>query len=193
MAKTLRIRASGPLQVAEFDCHGCEGNSTLADARCRTCVFGGLGMEGAIDRVVLKKSYHRVYDSPEPSNLARTLASIKQLAHDRALYAAGEGGKCKECVSSRMKEITETWPRLLENPHDLSSFVELGEKEKNLCSECANCTAEHFSKLINSIKEGLKVSKQIIHPGPMTTNFSPGVQCRSSSKVSGIHPNFLQN
>jgi type IV secretory pathway ATPase VirB11/archaellum biosynthesis ATPase len=169
MAKTLRIRASGPLQVAEFDCHGCEGNSTLADARCRTCVFGGLGMEGAIDRVVLKKSYHRVYDSPEPSNLARTLASIKQLAHDRALYAAGEGGKCKECVSSRMKEITETWPRLLENPHDLSSFVELGEKEKNLCSECANCTAEHFSKLINSIKEGL-ISLKTNYPSRTNDN-----------------------
>jgi len=155
MAKNLRIRASGPLQVAEFDCHGCEGRSTLADARCRSCVFGGLGMEGAVDRVVLKQSYHRVYDSPEPSNLARTLASVKQLAHDRALYAASEGGKCKDCVSRRMKELTETWPRLLENPHDLSPFDELKEKERNLCSECANCTAEHFSKLINSIKDGL--------------------------------------
>jgi hypothetical protein len=105
--------------------------------------------------VVLKQSYHRVYDSPGPSNLARTLASVKQLAHDRALYAANEVGRCKECVSRRMKELTETWPRLLENPHDLSPFDELKEKEKNLCSECANCTAEHFSKLINSIKDGL--------------------------------------
>jgi len=112
-------------------------------------------MEGAVDRVVLKQSYHRVYDSPEPSNLARTLASVKQLAHDRALYATGEEGKCNECVSRRMKELTETWPRLLENPHDLSPFDKLKEKEKNLCSECTNCTAEHFSKLINSIKDGL--------------------------------------
>jgi len=112
-------------------------------------------MEGAVDRVVLKQSYHRVYDSPEPSNLARTLASVKQLAHDRALYATGEEGKCNECVSRRMKELTETWPRLLENPHDLSPFDKLEEKEKNLCSECTNCTAEHFSKLINSIKDGL--------------------------------------
>jgi hypothetical protein len=156
MAKTLRIRASGPLQVAEFDCHGCEGKSTLADARCRSCVISSLGVEGAVDRVVLKHSYHRVYDSPEPSNLARTLASIKQAAHDRAHYAASEQGRCKECVSRRMKELTETWPRLIENPRDLSPFDELVEKERSLLfGECANCTAEHFFKLINNIKDDL--------------------------------------
>lgn len=156
MVKTLRIRVSGPLQVAEIDCHGCGGTSTLADSRCRACVFAGLGMEGAVDRVVLKRSYQRVYDSPEPSNLARTLAAMKQLAHDRALYAASEEGKCRECASRRMKELTGLWPRLLESPHDLSPLDELEEKEGKLDGECANCTAEHFAKLVNSIKVGLR-------------------------------------
>ena len=156
MVKTLRIRASGPLHVAEIDCHGCGGTSTLADSRCRACVFDGLGLEGVVDRVVLKRSYQCVYDSSAPSNLARTLAAMKQLAHDRALYAMSEEGKCKECVSRRIKELTGLWPRLLENPHDLSPLDKLEEKEEKLEGECANCTAENFVKLINSIKTGLE-------------------------------------
>jgi len=156
MVKILRIRASGPLQVAEIDCHGCGGTSTLADSRCRACVLEGLGTEGAVDRVVLKRSYQRVYDSPEPSNLGRTLAAMKQLAHDRTLYASGEGGKCRECVSRRMKELTGLWPRLLENPHDLSPLDELKEREGKLEGECVNCTAEHFAKLMDGIRTGLR-------------------------------------
>ena len=156
MVKTLRIRTSGPLQVAEIDCHGCNGASTLADSRCRACIFEWLGTEGTVDRVVLKRSYQRVYDSPGPSNLARTLAAMKQLVHDRTLYALSEGGKCGECVNRRMKELTGSWPRLLENPHDLSPLDELEERERKLEGECANCTAEHFAKLIDGIRTGLR-------------------------------------
>jgi type IV secretory pathway ATPase VirB11/archaellum biosynthesis ATPase len=156
MARTLRIRASGPLQVAEIDCHGCGGTSTLADPRCRACVFEGLGTEGAVDRVVLKRSHQRVYDSTGPSDLARTLASLKQLAHDRTLYASSEGGKCRECVSRRMKELTGLWPHLLENPHDPSPLDELKGREGKLEGTCASCTAEHFVKLIDSIRTALR-------------------------------------
>jgi type IV secretory pathway ATPase VirB11/archaellum biosynthesis ATPase len=81
---------------------------------------------------------------------------MKQLAHDRALYAASEEGKCKECISRRMKELTGIWPRLLENPHDLSPLDELEGKEGKLEGACANCTAEHFAKLIEIIKTGLR-------------------------------------
>jgi hypothetical protein len=106
--------------------------------------------------VVLKQSYHRVYDSPEPSNLARTFVSIKQLAYDRTLYSAGEDGKCKECVSRRMKELTEIMSQLFESPNNLSPFDELVEKEKSLFDKCAKCTAEYFFKLIKSIKDALR-------------------------------------
>lgn len=155
MVKALRVRTSGPLQVAEIDCYGCEGLSTLADPRCRKCVLERLGAESAVDRLVLKQSYRRVYDSPGPSNLARTLAALKQLAHDRTLYAPHEDGKCKGCVNRRMKELTELWPSLLENPHDLAPLDGLEEKQEKLEEECKNCTAEHFVKLIKSIRTGL--------------------------------------
>jgi type IV secretory pathway ATPase VirB11/archaellum biosynthesis ATPase len=168
MVKTLRVRTSGPLQVAEIDCYGCEGTSTLASPYCRKCVFEKLGAESAVDRLVLKRGYRRIYDSPGPSKLARTLAALKQLAHDRTLYAPHEDGKCKGCVNHRMKELTELWPRLLENPHNLAPLDRLEEKQNPLEGECKNCTVEHFVKLVKSVRTGLG---DFVRKNPTATDY----------------------
>jgi type IV secretory pathway ATPase VirB11/archaellum biosynthesis ATPase len=44
---------------------------------------------------------------------------------------------------------------LLENPHDLSPLDEIEKNQKEVKEECVKCTAEHFLKLIKSLKAGL--------------------------------------
>lgn len=188
MVGTLRIRASGPLQVAEIDCYSCKGLSTLTDPRCRACVFERLGTEGTVDRVMLKRGYQRVYDSAGPSNLARTLAALKQLAYDRTLYASHEEGRCKECVDRRLKKLTGIWPRLLENPHDPAPLDELKKKQWTLERMCEDCTAKHFTKLIENIKAGL--ASTLMQKGSTATNYDDLFISRSKPFfVEGVwHP-----
>lgn len=157
--KEAQIRASGPLWVAEIDCHGCEGLSTLADQRCRACVFGQLGAEAVVDRVVLKRAYHRAYDSRELSKLARLLAALRLLIGDRTLYGPREGGKCRDCVNKRQREMVESWSRVLANPHDPSAFDRSLAGLEGLKGECAECTGRYFLKLLDSARATLKNSE----------------------------------
>ncbi len=153
----MELRRSGPIQIAEFDCHGCEGLSTLADPRCRRCVFEDLGREEVVDRVVLGRSYQRVYDSPELSELARALVALKPRVHDRTLYASSEEREeCRRCVDRRMEKLVELWEKLLENPHDRSSIERLMSEERRQKGVCAECTSNYFIKLVGSIRATLE-------------------------------------
>lgn len=152
----MELRRSGPIQVAEFDCRNCQGPSTLNDIRCRKCVFGKLGTEVAISRVVLGRSYQRVYDSPELSELSRALVILKPRIYDRTLYALSESRQeCKRCVDRRMKKLVRLWEKLLENPHDLSPIKRLINEEKRE-GECAECTSNYFLKLVSGIRATLE-------------------------------------
>jgi len=151
----LRTYRSGPLQVAEIECYGCEGLSSLEDKRCRACVLEQLGAQNLVDQVTLRRAYKRVYCSSELSKLARTLAVLKQLIFDRASYGVSEKGKCKSCVDKRCKELTEQWGKLLEAPHDFSPIEELAKKYSGLKGECAKCTERYFLKLLASARTGL--------------------------------------
>jgi type IV secretory pathway ATPase VirB11/archaellum biosynthesis ATPase len=151
----LRTYRSGPLQVAEIECYGCEGLGSLEDKRCRTCVLEQLGAQSSVDQVTLRRAYKRVYCSSELSKLARALGALKHLAFDRASYAVGEKGKCKGCVDERYGELTERWNKLLEAPHDLSPIEELTKKYGGLKGECGKCTEHYFLKLIAGIKAGV--------------------------------------
>ncbi|MDI6819994.1 MAG: ATPase, T2SS/T4P/T4SS family [Candidatus Hodarchaeaceae archaeon] len=150
-----QVRASGPLWVAEIDCCGCEGLSSLVDQRCRVCVLKQLGAESAVDQVVLKRGYHRIYNSKELSKLARTFATIKLMVHDHALYAPREEGKCRGCVDRRQGKLSELWSKALANPHDPSIFEGIIEGQDGLEGECTECTRQHLHKLLSSIKAGL--------------------------------------
>jgi len=148
----LRTYLSGPLQVGEIECRGCEGPSSLSEERCRACVLEQLGPVSQVDQVSLRRAYKRVYCSSELSKLARTLAMLKQLVFDRASYAASERGKCKRCVNKRHEELIERWKRLLKAPHDLSPIQELMKKYRGLKGECAKCTERYFLKLLASTR-----------------------------------------
>ncbi len=152
---TLRIYRSGPLQVAEIECHGCKGLSSLEDKRCRACVLKQLGAQNLVDQVTLRRAYKRVYCSSELSKLAKTLAVIKQLIFDRASYTASEKDKCKGCVDKRCRELTELWEKIIETPHDFSPIEKLVKKNSKLKGECAKCTERYFLKLIASARTGL--------------------------------------
>ena len=152
---TLRTYHSGPLQIAEIECRGCYGSSSLSDERCRACVLEQLGSQSPVDQVSLRRAYKRVYCSSELSKLARTLAVLKQLVFDRASYAASEKGKCKGCVNERYGELTERWKRLLKTPHDFSPIQELAKKYRGLKGECGKCTERYFLKLLASARAGM--------------------------------------
>ena len=142
--------------MAEIECRGCEGSSSLSEERCRACVLEQLGPVSQVDQVSLRRAYKRVYCSSGLSKLARTLAVLKQLVFDRTSYAASERGKCKGCVNKRYGELTERWKRLLKAPHDFSPIQELVKKYGGLKGECAKCTERHFLKLLASARAGME-------------------------------------
>lgn len=151
------MKDSGPLKVAEFDCHGCEAPSTLTDPRCRKCVLGRLRTESEVDQVILIKAVCGVYCSRELSKLARTMATAEQLALDRTLYAAKEEKKCKKCIDGRIAVVMGALDQILANPHDLGILDDVAaEAQKKLKGECKDCTEKNFAKLIGSIKATLR-------------------------------------
>lgn len=69
----MRIGSSGPLRLAEVECHSCSGRATLSDPSCRECVILPL-LAREVDGVVLKRPYHRLY--PFLSPFLRELRSL---------------------------------------------------------------------------------------------------------------------
>ncbi|MDI6883823.1 MAG: ATPase, T2SS/T4P/T4SS family [Hadesarchaea archaeon] len=155
---SFEVKESGPLKVAEFDCHGCEGLCTLTDPRCRADVIDKLRTEGEVDQVILTGPICRVYCSRELSKLARTIAAAQQLALDRTLYAAKEEEKrCVKCINERTILVMKALDQIVANPHDLGPLDDLvANARKKLKGECKGCTDEHFAKLVESIKSTLK-------------------------------------
>jgi len=151
------IKHSGPINVAEFDCHTCPGPSTLNDENCRACVFGRLGVEGDLNQIILRRACCRVYRTREISKIAKTLAALKQLALDRTMYTSSETKECLKCVNGRMHELVdEIWNQLLANPHDPKPLEELAQKHRKAKGKCAECTREHFIRLLESIRKGIR-------------------------------------
>jgi type IV secretory pathway ATPase VirB11/archaellum biosynthesis ATPase len=144
-----RVKTSGPLKVLEFDCHGCPASSSFQDRRCRRCVLEKLGTEGNVDQVVLGTAFHHVCSAPSLSELAHAFVMAKRLALDRTAYG-GDGEKCEKCIQSRMDTLMEIWPKLLENPHDLSPLD--GLKIGMESSKCRECTESNFQRVLDSIK-----------------------------------------
>lgn len=97
------VRHSGPLSIADFECHGCPQLASLLSGECRRCVLEGLAAIEPVQRVVLRKAYHRVYCTSRLSELAKRIAS------------AG----LKPEVLSRVRT----------NPHETRLLEELGLRE----------------------------------------------------------------
>lgn len=154
---SFEVKDSGPLKVAEFDCHGCGAPGTLTDSRCRKCVFGRLRTEGEVNQVILIRAVCKIYCSRDISKLARSIATAEQLALDRTLYVAKEEKNCKKCVEGRMAAVMEALDRITANPHDLKPLDEIiVEARKKLTGKCKACTDGNFAKLVGSIKETLR-------------------------------------
>lgn len=152
------INQSGPIKVAECECDGCEGISSLDSELCRRCVFEGLSGEEEVERVILGRSFNHIYPTSKVSELARTLGSLKANVWDRTYYAPeSELDKCESCIERRMKKMKKIWPGLMENPHDFSKLEEVGKSEKESSGdECENCTDENFLALLRGIKSALE-------------------------------------
>lgn len=153
----LEVRKSGPIRVAEVDCHDCPNPRSLNSPSCRRCVFEGLASEGEVERVVLKHSYRRVYLSPDLSRLGRALAVLGANVRDRTFYAPSEErDRCKKCVDKRMRKLEALWPKIMENPHDLSPLDKLASEAAKREDECAKCTSRGFMRLLKGIKKTLE-------------------------------------
>ena len=153
------VKDSGPLKVAEFDCHSCDAPCTLNDSRCRSCVIGRLRTESEMDYVTLINPIVRTYCSRELSKLARTIALAEQLALDRTLYGPIEDRKCEKCVDGRIKVVMDAIDKIIANPHDLSPLENVIVISRiNNDSKCKKCTEANFFKLIDLIKSTLKSS-----------------------------------
>ncbi len=151
------VKDSGPLRVAEFDCHSCEAPSTLTDPRCRKCVLSRLRTEGEIDQVILIRAICKIYCSRDLSKLARVIATAEQLALDRTLYVAKEEKNCKKCVDGRIAVVMGTLDQITTNPHDIKPLDDVvADARKRLKGKCKTCTEGNFTKLVGSIKETLK-------------------------------------
>lgn len=154
----VEIRNYGSIRVAEIDCEGCSGEGNLNSPDCRQCVFESLGDEKAVEWTILKRSFRRVYTSPDLSKLAKTLAVLEPMVKDRAHYSSGEETKkCKKCVDRRMEKLTGVWPELVRNPHELSPLDDIVDDEKDRGGEeCSECSDENFLSLVQKIKSSLK-------------------------------------
>jgi hypothetical protein len=131
------VKDSGPLRVAEFDCHGCEAPSTLTDSRCRKCVLSRLRTEGEVDQVILIRAICKIYCSRDLSKLARVIATAEQLALDRTLYVAKEEKNCKKCVDGRIAVVMGALDQITTNPHDLKPLDDVvADARKKLKGGC---------------------------------------------------------
>lgn len=115
------VRSSGPLRVAEFECWGCPHLASLLDGDCRRCVLGGIAESEAVQRVVLKKAYHRTYSSPKLSELARRIASA---------------GLESDALS-----------RVRTNPHDTRLLEEFGLREVRFLVEQWDLTPWNYEEV----------------------------------------------
>lgn len=155
---SLEIKDSGPLKVAEFDCHGCNFACTLNESKCRYCVISRLRMETEVDQVTLLQPMVRIYRTRELSQLARAIAAAEQLALDRTLYGGKEGeGKCKKCIEVRMGALLEALDKVMANPHELGPIDNsLVVSRIKSSPECKKCSEENFFRLVDTIKTTLK-------------------------------------
>ncbi|HID60838.1 MAG TPA: hypothetical protein EYP46_03130 [Hadesarchaea archaeon] len=155
---SFEVKSSGPLKVAEFDCHGCKAPSALTDVRCRKCVLSKLRTEGEVDQVILLGAVTKVYCSRELSRLARTIAAAEQLALDRTIYSEKkEEKKYKKCIDGRVSTVMKALDNILANPHDFKQLDRVvGNARKELKKECRGYGEENFEKLVGSIKTTLK-------------------------------------
>ncbi len=153
----LEIKESGPLKIAQFDCHDFEGPCTLENPKCRAEVIKQLRTEGAIDRVALSGPLSRVYCSSDISALTRTIATSQQLALDRSMYGGDESKKCEKCIDERISAVTKALDQISENPHDFEILDSLAEKTmKEEKGDCKMCARVHFEKLVDSIENILR-------------------------------------
>jgi len=155
---TFEAKDSGPLRIAEFDCHGCDIPCTLNEPKCRSCVIARLRTEDEMDQVSLVHPTVRTYCSRDLSKLARTIALAEQLALDRSMYGADvESGKCKKCADGREAALLEALDKIMANPHDLSPLEQaIAISRIKNDSECKKCTEEGFFKLIDSVRTTLR-------------------------------------
>lgn len=161
------INQSGPISVAECDCHDCDGPSSLNSEMCRNCVFKGLAGEEEVERVILKRSHRHIYPTSEVSKLARTLGMIKTNLLDPSHHSPQEEREgCEPCVERRIERVEGIWPRLIRNPHDLSELEEVAESEKQNEKECKKCTEKNFLPLIEGAKSALRNTPGYNEPKP---------------------------
>ncbi|KUO42709.1 MAG: hypothetical protein APU95_01440 [Hadesarchaea archaeon YNP_N21] len=151
---SIKIRSSGPLEIAEIDCHGCDNLGTLLDKNCRGCVLKLLSQVEHVDQVVLKRVYRTIYSTGELSEISHSLAKLKRKVLDyRPPYL--EEKRCKECVDERTRALLEVWPSILENPHSAEAVDKMIEKLNRIEKKCIECTKKNFLPLLESIKSGL--------------------------------------
>lgn len=155
---SFEIKDSGPIKVAEFDCHGCSFACTLNESKCRYCVLSRLRTETEVDQVILLQPTTRVYRTRELSKLARTIAAAEQLVLDRSLYGGKEGdGRCKKCIETRMAALAEALDKVMADPHDLSPIDNsLVISRMKSSAECKKCSEENFFKLVDTVKATLR-------------------------------------
>lgn len=150
------ISQSGPIWMAECDCHGCEGESSLDTEMCRHCVLKGLAGEDEVERVILKRKNRHVFPTSDISKLAKTLAALRTNVQDRSSFnPEDEERVCSSCIDRRMEKMENLWPGLWENPHDLSALRGLKEDEELTGKKCEKCTNENFFALIEGIESAL--------------------------------------
>jgi hypothetical protein len=153
MQLKLEIKDSGPQKVAHFDCHEFKGPYTLGNPKCRAEVLEQLCTEGEVDYVVLEGPVTRIYCSPEISALARTIATARQLALDRAMYGGTEGKKCERCKEERISLLLGAIDEITKYPHGFGILDDIaGRASKDARGACKKCTREHFAKLAVSMK-----------------------------------------
>ena len=117
------IRHSGPLSVADFECYGCPHLASLLDGDCRKCVLEGLAEVEPVQRVILRKAYHRIYSTSKLSELAKRTASA---------------GLEPEALS-----------RVRTNPHETRLLEELGLRETRFLVEQWGLHPRNYEEVFN--------------------------------------------
>ncbi len=150
------ISRSGPILIAECDCHGCEGSGDLNSEVCRFCVFSGLGGERRIDWVILKKSYHRIYPTPKISDLANKIARFRTKILDRDFWVQSDtGDQCESCISRKVKKLENFLPELMRNPHKFSEIKKEIYSEPFPFERCESCIRKNFLSSLKGLESSL--------------------------------------
>ncbi|MEM2877999.1 MAG: ATPase, T2SS/T4P/T4SS family [Candidatus Hadarchaeales archaeon] len=102
------------MRVAEFDCFGCEGPSSLDNPGCRACVLSRLAGEGDFDRVTIGREITRTYTSIELSRLATAMAAAKRAVVDALLHV--EGRKSLDLDEKELEAVEGLFRAIMENP-----------------------------------------------------------------------------